>query len=99
MTKADLVERVRDQFLLGDQGESLTHETAECAVESVLHFMKRALGNHEEVVIRRFGRWKIQHKKERVGLNLKTLEHCVVSSRTVVKFKPGDTLRGVVNNS
>ena len=98
MTKADLVERVRHQFSLGEQGEGLTYEAAKHAVESIFFYMKKALSQHEEIVIRRVGRWKIQFKKERIGFNPKTGAHHTVSARTVVKFSPGETLRRVVNN-
>ena len=98
MTKAELAERVRHQFSLGDQGEGLTYEAAKHAVESIFSYMKIALSQHEEIVIRRFGRFKLQFKKERVGFNPKTGAHHKVSARTVVKFSPGETLRKVVNN-
>ncbi len=71
---------------------------SEKALDVILATIKEALINHEFVVIRKFGRFKVQHKRKRIGLNPKTLEHHVVSARTVVKFTPGLALREIVNN-
>lgn len=99
MTKADLVQLVRDQFLLGGDGfERLSHDAAQHAVETVFSFMKQALAEHDYVVIRKFGVFRIQHKRERIGLNPQTGEHHVVSARTICKFKAGTTLRRLVDN-
>ena len=82
----------------GNGFEPMTHKAAEHAVETVFRLMKQALAEHDFVVIRRFGRFKIQHKKERIGLNPQTGEHHVVTARTICKFKPGTTLKRLVDN-
>lgn len=98
MTRADLSLAVWGIMRKIQWPQTFTHEQAKRAVESIFSCMKQALGEHDEVVVRRFGRFKIQFKVERVGLNPKTGKHHVVSARTVVKFQPGTTLRRAVNN-
>lgn len=90
MTKQQLINAVHART-------PFTKTQCDDAVEAILWHMKRALKAHKNIVIRRFGQFRILHKKARVGLNPRTGEHCPVSERSVVSFKAGQVLRRKVN--
>ena len=51
------------------------------------------------VKIARFGTFKVQKKKERLGRNPKSMEDAIIKSRQVVTFKVSDTIKNKLNHS
>lgn len=70
----------------------LTHDDCKEAYETMLEAMSETLASGEEIIIRNFGRFKIQKKRARQGRNVKTGEPIEITARTVVKFKPSPLL-------
>lgn len=62
MTKADIAERIQSKLGFSKKG-------AVESLELVLDIIKKTLESGETVKIARFGRFEIQHKKERRGRN------------------------------
>jgi len=75
----------------------LNYRASQEAVKAIFHQMRLAMVRGENIIIRRFGEFKTQRKRERMGRNPRTGEAAMVSARTIVKWKPGITLRRVVN--
>lgn len=56
-----------------------------------------ALQRNEQVKLRGFGVFKVQHKNERVGRNPKTGIDAVISPRRAVKFAPAPYVKARAN--
>ena len=56
-----------------------------------------ALENGEAVRLKNFGKFKIRHKKSRIGRNPKTMEEFTISERYVVCFTPSKNLKKNIN--
>lgn len=53
--------------------------------------------NNEGAKLRGFGKFKVQHKKERIGRNPKTLKDAAISARRVIKFIPSPQFIAILN--
>jgi len=91
MTKIDIVNRVLEQA-------GLQKPEAEDAVETIIDFIKKSLGDGESVILRRFGSFQVRQKNERIGRNPKTGEEASISARKVVRFKAGKYFKSAVNS-
>lgn len=86
LTKADVVERVRDLTGLGwTESGSL--------VEGVLDVMKETLESGENLKISGFGSFLVRTKQPRRGRNPQTSVAIVIPRRRVLTFKPSQVLR------
>ncbi len=69
------------------------------AIESlnvVLDEITKALSKGEEVILTGFGKFVVQDRKERMGVNPKTREKIKIPSMKVPRFKAGQTLKDAV---
>jgi len=90
MTKADIVEIIREKIGLGIK------ESREI-VEQVFEIIQETLKSGEKVKISGFGNFNVRAKRPRKGRNPQTGEELVISGRTVVTFKPSYVLRKALN--
>ncbi len=90
MTKADIVEIIREKIGLGIK------ESTEI-VEQVFGILKETLEGGEKIKISGFGNFNVRTKRPRKGRNPKTGEETVISGRKVVTFKPSPVLRKALN--
>jgi len=86
VTKAEIVERVRDATGLG-WAESGT------ILEAVLDTMKETLAGGENIKISGFGTFVVRTKAARRGRNPQTAAAIVIPRRRVLTFKASQVLR------
>ncbi len=68
-------------------------------VESLFEIMKNTLGDGEDILISRFGKFCIKDKSDRRGRNPWTGEDMVLGSRRIVTFKCSAVLKHRLNSS
>ena len=88
MTKEDLIDAIRRRM-------GWDVKQAEQAFNAVIGEIKTTLSKGEEVHLRRFGKFKLNHKKARTGRNPKTGAPALIKARTTTTFKPGSILRNI----
>ena len=91
MTRSDLVDQLAARFA------QLTHRDAELAVKTILDALSDALENGQRVEIRGFGSFSVSHRPARMGRNPRSGERVVVPEKRMPHFKPGKTLRELVD--
>jgi integration host factor subunit beta len=91
MTRSDLVDQLAARFA------QLTHRDAELAVKTILDALSDALENSHRVEIRGFGSFSVSHRPARIGRNPRSGERVVVPEKRMPHFKPGKTLRQLVD--
>ena len=75
----------------------LSREQSYKMVDEFFEEIIAALADNQNVSLRGFGLFKIQHKRPRPGRNPKTGEEAVITARRVVKFTPSPILNARVN--
>jgi DNA-binding protein HU-beta len=90
MVRAELVERIAKQL-------DTTLENSEKILAVVLSGFIQGLKSDGDVIIRGFGRFVVQDKKERMGRNPKNGEPAVIKARKKVSFKSSKNLKAVLN--
>ena len=90
LTKALIAERIQNQL-------GITKADATNLVEIVLKLIKNTLGNGEDVLISKFGKFCIKKKNKRIGRNPSTDKALVLKKRKVVTFKCSGILRDQIN--
>jgi len=90
ITKEKIVEKLKEQLGLSATlcEEIVTHNFSE-----ILRLTKR----DDKTMIQNFGTWKINHKKTRPGLNIRTGEQVEIKPRTVLRFLPSRPLKEKIN--
>ena len=91
MTRSDLVDQLAARFA------QLTHRDAELAVKTILDALSDALESTHRVEIRGFGSFSVSHRPARIGRNPRSGERVVVPEKRMPHFKPGKTLRLLVD--
>ncbi len=91
LTKAELAEDVAAVTVVLKQD-------ADVIVNAVLETMVESLQAGETIEIRGFGSFRLRHRRARVGRNPKTGATVKVPPKRVCYFKPGRTLRQLVNS-
>ncbi|MGM0681759.1 MAG: integration host factor subunit alpha [Thermodesulfobacteriota bacterium] len=91
LTKADLTQKVYENHNLSKM------EVAE-AVETFLRVSKECLTEGEDLLLSRFGKFKVKDKKPRKGRNPQTGDELILDARRVVTCKPSGILRDRVNS-
>lgn len=90
MTKADLVERIAAKVELSKKdGETVVNTVFRCIVE--------ALAQGDKVELRGFGSFRTRARQPRIGRNPKTGDKVEVPEKKVPFFKPGKSLKKLVN--
>ena len=91
LTKADLA-----NYLFKKLG--LNKREAKDFIEHFFEEIRTALASGQHVKLSGFGNFCLRDKSERPGRNPKTGEEIPISARRVVTFRPGQKLRGRVEN-
>ena len=68
-------------------------------VETLLEIIKSTLESGEDVMISNFGKFSVNHKKERRGRNPASGKDMMLAARKVVTFKCSGKLRDRVNGN
>ncbi|MBC8493997.1 MAG: integration host factor subunit beta [Proteobacteria bacterium] len=90
MKKTDLIQRLTDN-------SNLAKSDAKLAVDLILERITQSIVSGEGVEIRGFGGFIKKHRKARQGINPKTSERTQVGEKYVPFFKPGKSLKEMVN--
>ena len=90
LTKADIVESIKDQF-------GFTKNQSVETVETLLEIMKKTLESGEDIMVSGFGRFCVKEKAERRGRNPATGGDLILAPRRVVTFRCSGKLRDKVN--
>ena len=77
----------------------LRKKDARQVIEQLLEIMKRTLESGEGIRINRFGKFVIQERKARRGLNPQTRQDIQLRGRKGVTFKPSGILRKKINST
>ena len=90
LTKKDLVNLVYMQI-------GFSKQIAENLIEDLFFTIITQLKKEKKIKISKFGTFSLREKKQRVGRNPKTKEEKLISSRTVVLFKPSKEFKEFIN--
>jgi integration host factor subunit beta len=90
MKKTDLIQHLTDN-------SNLTKSDIKQAVDLILNKITQSIVSGEGVEIRGFGGFLKKHRKARQGINPKTSERTQVGEKYVPFFKPGKSLKEMVN--
>jgi len=66
-------------------------------IDDIFDLISFELEKKNKVKIANFGAFNIREKKQRIGRNPKTKEDKIISSRTVITFKPSKILKNKIN--
>ena len=92
LTKKDLVNLVYMQI-------GFSKQIAENLIEDFFFTIVTQLKKEKKIKISKFGTFSLREKKQRVGRNPKTKEEKLITSRTVVLFKPSKEFKELVNTN
>jgi integration host factor subunit alpha len=90
LTKAQIVSNIQQEL-------GFTRSRSVDLVETLLEIMKRTLQSGEDVMISGFGKFCVNHKKQRRGRNPATGKDMMLEPRKVVTFKCSGKLREKIN--
>lgn len=90
LTKADIVESVHNKFGIPKK---------ECLeiINTLLEIIKSTLASGEDVLVSRFGKFRVKNKRERIGRNPATGDDLMLAPRRVILFRCSGRLRDRVN--
>ena len=88
MVKADLVHRAME-------AAQVARPTAQRAVDALFESLSAALERGNQVVLRRFGRFRVVPRKTGVARNPRTNEAMGIPRGRVVRFRPATDLHNV----
>jgi integration host factor subunit alpha len=92
LTKIQIVESIQNQT-------GFTKNRSSELVETLLEIIKSTLASGEDVLISGFGKFCVNHKKERRGRNPATGEDMMLAPRRIVTFKCSGNLRDKINDN
>ena len=92
LTKKDLVNLVYMQL-------GFSKQISENLIEDFLSTIVTNIKSEKKLKLSKFGTFSIRQKKSRIGRNPKTKERKIISSRSVVLFKPSKDFKSFVNIS
>ena len=90
MTKAEFIDRVANDERIGSKKD------AQDAVEAVLDNIMSSLGSGEEVAFTGFGKFSVNERGPRQGVNPRTGERITIPGGKVPKFSAGAGLKNAV---
>lgn len=67
-------------------------------VNQVINSINYLTITEQELVLKNFGRFYLNNKKARCGINLKTKEKVTIAARKVMRFIPAKQLKILINN-
>ncbi len=92
ITKKELTARVCAKL-----NASLTQSDVQEVIQTTIDTIMESLGNGDSVMFRNFGTFELKEMKAKIGRNPKNPGEAVpIPARTVVKFKAGKTLKGLI---
>ena len=86
-----------DLILSLSNNTDLSKTDAKVSVEVIIEALTKGIASGEGAEIRGFGGFYKKHRKARLGINPKTSERTQVGEKFVPFFKPGKSLREVVD--
>lgn len=89
MTKNDIIQAISKKV-----GLSKT-QAADCLTVA-LEEITKSLSQGQELRFPGFGRFFVQERKEKEGINPKTKERITIAAKKVPRFKPGQVLKDAV---
>jgi len=92
LTKIQIVESIQNQT-------GFTKNRSSELVETLLEIIKDTLISGEDVLVSNFGKFCINHKKERKGRNPATGDDMMLAPRKIVTFKCSGNLRDKINSN
>lgn len=90
MKKTDLIQRLTEH-------SNLSKSDTKLVVDLIINRITQSIVSGEGVEIRGFGSFFKKHRKARQGINPKTSERTQVEEKYVPFFKPGKSLKEMVN--
>jgi nucleoid DNA-binding protein len=91
-TKKDLVTRITDR--LGEDYPRVTRQQVLDVIQVLLDEMSDSLASGNPVALRKFGTFRVEQTKAKVGRNPKNPKQTFpIPARAVVKFKPSTQLK------
>ncbi|MCC6931993.1 MAG: integration host factor subunit alpha [Deltaproteobacteria bacterium] len=90
LTKADLVDAIYETL-------PMDKHKASQIVEDWIELIKEGLDRDNKVMISGFGVFEVKSKHARPGRNPQTGDRITLDARKVVKFKPSQILRSLLN--
>jgi len=91
LTKAEIIESIKDQF-------GFTRNQSSDVTENLVEIIKRTLASGEDVLVSGFGKFCVNEKSKRRGRNPATGDDMMLRSRRVVTFKCSGKLRNKINS-
>ena len=91
MTKADLIESIKDKAQMSTKAE------AGKALDAILEVIKEGLAKGEDITFTGFGSFKVVQRAARTGRNPQTGAAIQIPAAKVVKFSAGKFLKDAVN--
>lgn len=90
LTKAGIAESVHNRLRIPKK---------ECAelTDTLLEIIKSTLASGEDVLVSRFGKFRVKDKRERIGRNPATGDDLMLAPRRVILFGCSGKLRDKVN--
>jgi integration host factor subunit alpha len=92
LTKANIIDAIAE-------ANGFPRNKASETVETLLEIIKGTLVSGEDVLISNFGKFCVNHKKERRGRNPATGEDMMLAPRKIVRFKCSGDLRDKINGN
>ena len=92
MTRTELIDDLA-------QRTGLEKKDVKVFLDSLLGVIEDEIKRGGEVPLKGLGKFKVQHRKARVGRNPITGEPLTISERRVVNFKPSAILKTTLNES
>ena len=90
LTKKNLVNLVYMQL-------GFSKQISENLIEEFLSSITNNLKNEKKLKLSKFGTFTVRQKKSRIGINPKTKESKIISSRNVILFKPSKEFKQFIN--
>ncbi len=91
MNKGDLITSIADET-------GLTKAQATAALNSTMATISTSLKKKNDVTLIGFGTFTVARRKARKGHNPATGEKIKIKAQNAVKFRPGKSLKDLVNN-
>jgi DNA-binding protein HU-beta len=91
MNKSELVGEIAKK-------SNLTKKNSEIALNALIEVVGDTLKKGEKISLVGFGSYEVRKRKARVGTNPQTREEIKIPAKKVAVFKPGKTLKELVNS-
>lgn len=90
ITRADVAETIYEEI-------GLSRKDSNDILDMILDEVVQELSKGNDVKLSSFGTFSLRNKKARSGRNPKTGVEAEISPRTVISFKPSQTMRKIIN--